>query len=150
MCYVHSSTVHRRILPKEHNIININVCTCTVNIEVSTGPGRMLAGPGPGRIFLNRVGAGRAGPNDFLIRQQSGPDHQFFKDPGRIQLKDQLKNLKFYHFYKISYLIINKSHIFNNVHNLSLIVNKLFFKIQNLSKTFVLLQFFSYFLIKFH
>ena len=31
-----------------------------LKFEMSTGPGQMRAGPG--RIFLNRAGAGRAGP----------------------------------------------------------------------------------------
>ena len=34
MCYVHSSTVHRRILPKEHNIININKCVHTAQFNI--------------------------------------------------------------------------------------------------------------------
>ena len=43
-------------------------------LEMSTGQGRMRAGPGPNY---------RAGPNDFLICYQSGPDLRLYKDPDR-------------------------------------------------------------------
>ena len=66
------------------------------------GPNAGLAGLGPN--FCNRAGSVRARPNDFLIREQSGPDYQSFKDPGRIQLKNQLKNSKFSHF-KIIFIL---------------------------------------------
>ena len=69
----------------------------------------MLAGPARAQAE-----AGRAEPNDFLIRQQSGPD----------SIKGSIIKSKIFSFFKISYLIINKSHIFNNVHNLSLIFTK--------------------------
>ena len=86
---------------------------------------------------LTGLGRAKAGPDDFLIRKQSGPDHQSYKDSGRIQLKDQLKKLKIFSLFKIPYLIINKSYIVKIVHNLSLIFKK-FFKIQKLFKNFVL------------
>ena len=34
MCYVHSNTVHKRILSKEHNIININKCVHTAQFHI--------------------------------------------------------------------------------------------------------------------
>ena len=101
-------------------------------LEVSTGPGRMRAGPGPGRFYFEPGRAGRAGPNNFNSLAIRAESSRIFKNPGRIQLKDKLKNSKFSLLLKISYLIINKSYIFNNVHNLSLIcfvkVEKLFEK----------------------
>ena len=108
-------------------------------LEMSTGQGRMRAGPGPGRFFLNRAEAGRAGPNDFNSLAIRAGSSRIFKDPGRIQLKDKLKHSKFSHFFKISYLIINKSYIFNNVHNFSLILTS-FLKFKTI---FVNLFFFS-------
>ena len=81
----------------------------------------------------------RAGPNfvnraELFLNSLAEPDHQSFKDPDRIQLKDHFKNSKIFSFCKISYHIINKSHIFNNVHNLSLIFNKNFSNIKNTLK----------------
>ena len=81
-----------------------------------------LAGPNskccvPGRA--EKIQPAEAGSS---ILKGSGPD----------SIKGSIKNFKIFSFFKISYLIINKSHIFNNVHNLSLIFNKFVFKIQKL------------------
>ena len=54
--------------------------------------GRMRVGPGSRRTVLtgpDQPCSGRA--ERFLIRYQSETDHQSFKNPGRIQLKAQLK-----------------------------------------------------------
>jgi hypothetical protein len=50
-------------------IIFIQIIWIVYKLEVSTGPGRMRAGPGSGRIFFEpgRTGPGRAGPKKFLI-----------------------------------------------------------------------------------
>ena len=95
---------------------------CTVYKLLVENRGVNRAGPNAGR-----AGSGRA--EQFLNSLPIRVGSSIFKDPGRIKFKDQLKNSKFSNFFKISYLIINKSHIFNNVHNLSLIFNK-FIKIQ--------------------
>ena len=64
------------------------------------GPNAGRAGPGPGPIFLNRAEAGRARPNDFNSLAIRARSSRIFKDPGRIQLKDKLKNSKFSHLKK--------------------------------------------------
>ena len=86
---------------------------------------------GPSRAELAPNCFNRA---DLFLNSLAEPDHQSFKDPDQIQLMDQLKNSKIFSFFKISYLIINKSYIFNNLHNLSLIFNKNFLILKNFLK----------------
>ena len=79
---------------------------CTYTVKVSTGRVRMRAGPSRAEL----------GPNIFnraelFLNSLTEPDHQSFKDPGQIQLKDQLKNSKFFLFFKISYLIFSTMYI---------------------------------------